>query len=361
MADALLDTAIANWQPRFTANGVDASDYAVITSSMTSWDDWCAAWSRGAETHLALGDTALNDDHHRSAGEYFARAALYYHFAKFLFVHDPDQARAAHERAVTALTRALPLLAPSGRREEIDFDGTRLVGILRVPDAAGPHPTVLLIAGLDSTKEEFRDVERAFLDRGMATFALDGPGQGEVEWTRPIRPDWDVVGAAVISHLQGLPEVDAERIGVWGVSLGGYYAARLAAGDLPVRAVVCLSGPYSFGAAWDKLNPLTRRAFEVRSYSDGDTDARRRALDLSLEGHASRISMPLLVIMGQRDRLFPWTDAQRLVAESAGPSELLLLEEGNHGCANLTYRHRPYSADWMAARLDAPGSTPGAR
>ena len=361
MADALLDTAIANWQPRFTANGVDASDYAVITASMTSWDDWCAAWSRGAEVHLALGDVALNDDRHRSAGEYFSRAALYFHFAKFLFVHDPDQARAAHERAVTALTRALPLLSPSGRREEIDFDGARLVGILRVPDGVGPHPTVLLIAGLDSTKEEFRDVERAFLDRGMATFSLDGPGQGEVEWTLPIRPDWDVVGAAVVSHLQGLPEVDAERIGVWGVSLGGYYAARLAASDLPIRAVVCLSGPYSFGAAWDGLNPLTRRAFEVRSYSDGDAEARRRALDLNLEGHAPRISAPLLVIMGQRDRLFPWTDAQRLVDESAGPSQLLLLEEGNHGCANLTYRHRPYSADWMAARLDAPGSTPGGR
>jgi hypothetical protein len=34
-----------------------------------------------------------------------------------------------------------------------------------------------------------------------------------------------------------------------------------------------------------------------------------------------------------------------------GPAELLLLEQGNHGCANLPYLHRPYSADWMARQL----------
>jgi len=361
MADALLDTAIANWEPRFTANGVDASDYARITASLSTWDDWCEGWSRGADVHLELAEAALNDDRHLSAGEYFSRAATYFHFAKFLFVHDRAQARAAHERAVTALTRALPLLSPAARREEIDFDGARLVGILRVPGGPGPHPTVVLIAGLDSTKEEFREVERSFVDRGMATFALDGPGQGEVEWTLPIRADWEVVGDAVIAHLQRLSDVDPSRIGVWGVSLGGYYAARLAASDLPIRAIASLSGPYSFGAAWENLNPLTRRAFEVRSYSADADEAERRARDLSLEGRATRITAPLLVIMGQRDRLFAWTDAQRLVEESAGPSELLLLADGNHGCANVTYRHRPYSADWMARQLHAPGSLEGAR
>jgi dienelactone hydrolase len=111
----------------------------------------------------------------------------------------------------------------------------QLVGLFRQPHAQGPHPTVLLIPGLDSTKEEFRDVERTFHDRGMATFALDGPGQGEAEWTLPIRPEWEVVGETVISYLQSMPDVDAERIGVWGVSLGGFYAARLASSGLPVK------------------------------------------------------------------------------------------------------------------------------
>ena len=39
--------------------------------------------------------------------------------------------------------------------------------------------------------------------------------------------------------------------------------------------------------------------------------------------------------------------------EAGGEVELLMLEEGNHGCANVAPWHRPYTADWMAARLRA--------
>jgi dienelactone hydrolase len=354
--DVLLETAIANWEPRFCANGVEASDYARITRGIERWDDWCAAWCAGAEVHLALGEEALAEGRTRSAAEFYSRAATYFHFGKFLFVHDPDQARAAHARAVDALNRALPLFVPPGTREEIPFEGSKLVGVFRSPSAQGPHPTVILIPGLDSTKEEFRDVERAFLDRGMAIFALDGPGQGEAEWTLAIRPEWDVVGAAVIEHLRSMAQVDPERIGVWGVSLGGLYAARMASSDLPIKGTIALAGPYNLGATWKDLNPLTRHAFEVRSCSPSPEAAERRAWDMTLEGFAEKIATPLMVIMGQRDRLFPWQDGERLANEARGETRLVLLEEGNHGCANVVYRHRPLGADWMADRLDVPRS-----
>lgn len=351
MADVLLETAVSNWEPRFTANGVDPSDFTRITAGLEHWNDWCETWCRSAAEHLSLGDEAAVEGRTRSASESYARAATYFHFAKFLFVHDPGQARAAHERSVDALTRALPHFDPPASRHQIAFRGSNLVGVLRTPHANGPHPTVLLIAGLDSTKEEFREVERAFLDRGMATFAFDGPGQGEAEWTLPIQPEWDEVGRAVLDYLAGRHEVDSDRVGVWGVSLGGFYAARLAASDLPVRATIVLSGPYDLGAAWDDLNPLTRHAFEVRSFCDSSEEARRRANDLTLEGHTAKIVTPLLVIMGKRDRLFPFSDGERLAREVHGDSRLVLLDEGNHGCANVVYRHRPFAADWMAARL----------
>lgn len=351
MVDALLETAITNWEPRFTTNGVDASDYRRITGELESWDQWCAAWCAGAQVHLELGEEALGQDRFLTAGEFFARAATYFHFGKFLFVHDPDQAKAAHVRAVDALNRATPLFRPPASREEIPFEGSTLVGLFRTPFTGGPHPTVLLIAGLDSTKDEFREVERSFLERGMATFALDGPGQGEAEWSLPIRPEWDIVGKAVIDHLHHMPNVDNDRIGVWGVSLGGFYAARLAASDLPIRATISLSGPYCLGDSWDNLNPLTRRTFEVRSFSTSEDEAARRARDLTLEGFAENIRQPLLVVTGKRDRLFPWSDGERLATEARGESKFLLLEEGNHGCANVACRHRPLSADWMADQL----------
>ena len=52
--------------------------------------------------------------------------------------------------------------------------------------------------------------------------------------------------------------------------------------------------------------------------------------------------------MGKQDRLIPWTQAARLAEAAAGPAELLLLEKGNHGCANLAPFHRYLTADWVA-------------
>jgi len=73
-----------------------------------------------------------------------------------------------------------------------------------------------------------------------------------------------------------------------------------------------------------------------------------------MAGLTGRITAPLLVVAGKRDRIFPWQDAQRLQAEAGGEAELLLLDEGNHGCANVPYQHRHYSADWMASHLGLP-------
>jgi 2,6-dihydroxypseudooxynicotine hydrolase len=57
--------------------------------------------------------------------------------------------------------------------------------------------------------------------------------------------------------------------------------------------------------------------------------------------------------MGKRDRLIPWQQAERLVGEAGGPAALLLLEQGNHGCANLAPFHRYRTADWAAEKLGA--------
>lgn len=268
-----------------------------------------------------------------------------------MFVDDLDQMRAAHRSAVRCLDDALPYLDPPGERVEIPFDGSVIAGILRRPAGPGPHPIVVLIPGLDSAKEEFRPTEDLFLGRGLATLSVDGPGQGEAEYDLAIRGDWEVPGAAILDAVAGLPGIDSARIGVWGVSLGGYYAARVASGDDRVRACIALCGPYCLGDVWDQLPELTRAAFTVRSKSGSDVEARARAGELSLAGLAGQITAPLLVVAGKRDRIFPWKDAERLADEAGGEATLLLLAEGNHGCANVPYQHRHVSADWMASHL----------
>ena len=351
--DERVTMAISNWAPRFTANGVTAGDFARITAGLERWEDWCAAWSAVAAEHEELGRAALAAGREMSGGAHLARAAVYYHFAKFLFVDDLAQMRTAHQSAVRCLDDALPYLDPPGRRIEIPFAGSRMAGVLRQPPGEGPHPVMIMLSGLDSAKEELRSTEELFLARGIATFSVDGPGQGEAEYDLAIRGDWEVPGAAIIDWLVTEPGLDPGRIGVWGVSLGGYYAPRVASGDDRVRACVALACLYNFADHWDHRPVLTREAFRVRSKSPDLEAAREVAGQLSMAGRAGLIRCPLLAVMGKLDRLIPWQDAARLVEEAGGPAELLLLDQGNHGCANLSPFHRYQTADWVAEQLGA--------
>ncbi len=101
-----------------------------------------------------------------------------------------------------------------------------------------------MVPGLDSTKEELQATAEYFLARGLATLAVDGPGQGEAEYELPIEPAYEKVATAAVDFLQDRAGLDADRTGLFGVSLGGYYAARAAAYEKRLRAVVALAGPY---------------------------------------------------------------------------------------------------------------------
>ncbi|WP_298210078.1 alpha/beta fold hydrolase [Ferrimicrobium sp.] len=352
MTDSLVLSAITNWGPRFVTNGVDIADFTRLTSSIETWRGWCREWSQAGEEHRLLGEAALASRQWLSAGTHLAQAAVYFHFAKFLFVDYPDEMHEAHAKAVECLTMALPYLQPPGERVTIPFENSSLVGILRRPISDVPSlPVVVLIAGLDSTKEEFRTTEQLFLERGMATLSIDGPGQGEMEYELPARSDWEGVGAAIIAFVDTRSDLDGSRVGVWGVSLGGYYAPRLVSGNPRYRACIALSGPFQLGEDFDRLPDLTKRAFMVRSGSATMEEAREYANTFSLADAASSINCPLQIIFGAKDRLFSAEAAYRLQSSASGPVDLLVLENGNHGCSNLSYRHRYQAADWMQSQL----------
>ncbi|WP_051706181.1 alpha/beta hydrolase family protein [Nocardioides aequoreus] len=356
--DPLVASAIAHWGPRFTVNGVTVADFERVTAGVEQWSDWCVAWVEAGDAHEQLGREALAEGRSRSAGEHLAQAAVYHHFGKFVFVEDLEQMRAAHTRAVACLDDALPHLDPPGRRVEMPFERSWLVGILRLPEGEGPHPVVVLLPGLDSTKEELRSTEETFLARGLATFAIDGPGQGEAEYDLPIRGDWAPVAEVLWETLGEIPGIDRDRLGVWGVSLGGYYSPRVAAalGDR-AKACVSLAGPFDFGDCWPGLPQLTRDTFRVRSGAETDDEARAIAHTLSMTDVAADLVAPLLIVFGRQDRLIPWRNAERLRDAVAGPVEVLMLEDGNHGCANVAPWHRPRTADWLAAHLTTPPPT----
>ncbi|MBV8792583.1 MAG: alpha/beta hydrolase [Pseudolabrys sp.] len=349
--DPRVKAAISHWGARFVANGVALADFDDVTRSLTSYEDWCKAWSARAAQHEQLGQDALAKKKYLTAGECLQRAGVYYHFAAFLFVNDVPQMKAAHMKAVGCRQAALPYLRPAGERVEIPYFGKKLVGILRKPSAVAKPPVVVMACGLDSTKEEGDAYETSFLNRGMATLMFEGPGQGEAQYDFPIRGDYEVPVKAVLDYVETRRDLDTSRIGMWGVSLGGYYAPRATAHDNRIKACIALGGPFDWGAAWDTLPELTREAFRVRSHAKTQAEAKKNAATLSLVGIADKITVPIYIVNGRLDRVVPATDAERLAREVKGPVELVMVEDGNHIANNRAYRWRSQSADWMADQL----------
>lgn len=352
VVDARVQAAIANWAPRCVANGVDLNDFQRVTGRIQAWEDWPREWAACGAMHQRLGEEAADNRHFESAAYHFFHAAMAYHFGKFLAVEFPDQLRASHDQVVRCYARALPWFDMPGERVAIPYEpGVTMWGILRKPWHVAHPPVVILIPGLDSVKEELHTYGDDFLRRGMAVLAIDGPGQGEMEFERPMRGDYEAPVRVAINALETRADVDAGRIGLFGVSLGGYYAPRAAAFEPRVRAVIALAGPYAVPDAFDSMPGLTKEAFVHRTGSTTREQALERLNGFTLEGVASRITCPLLVIMGRQDRVIPPADAERLAREAAGPVDLWMLDDGNHVCNNLTYLHRPQQADWMRRRL----------
>lgn len=350
-SDPLLQAAVSHWGARVVANGVALTDFEDITKSLTSYDDWCKAWSARGALHEQIGREALAAKHFLTAGECLQRAAVYYHFGSFLFAHDPVQMKAAHKKQIECRQLALPHLSPPGERVEIPYEGRTLPGILRKPVSVDRPPVVVMAVGLDSTKEETDAYETPFLARGMAILVFEGPGQGESQYDLPIRGDFEVPVKAVIDYVETRKDLDTKRIGMWGVSLGGYYAPRAAAFEKRIKACIALGGPFDFGAAFDSLPDLTRETFRIRSHSKTVEDARKIAQTLTLVGVAQSITCPIFIVNGRLDRVIPPADAERLAREVKGPVVLMMIEDGNHIANNRAYRWRSQSADWMKEQL----------
>lgn len=334
------------------ANGVDVNDFEGVVERTAHWREWGPAWKELADVHAGLAGRAQSAGHVVSATRAWQRTAWCRHVGKFLWFEDSALHGELRDGSVAAYRQALPHLDPPARRLDLPFEGNLLPAHLRVPAAAGRPPVVLVIPGLDSSKEEFFQLEQEFLARGLATLTLDGPGQSESSARWPMRADWGPVLTTVLDNLQRehSHELDLTRVGAMGTSFGGLYAIWGAAEEPRVRAVVELAGPYSLAECWAHLNPLTKAGFTRYSWSENEAVAEQRATAFSLEGVLSRVSQPVLVVHGARDSLFPLEQAER-IAQGLPQGRLVAYPDGNHVCNNIPYKYRPLVADWLADGL----------
>ena len=234
--------AAHHWQPRFVANGIDVNDFENVLAKTVEWKDWGPNWHAMGGVHEDLGREAEGLGRMVSAAAAYQRAAWCYHLGKFLWFEDLALHATLRDQAVAVYGRSLPQLDPPAERLEIPFEGKIIPGHLRRPNGTTKPPLVIIVPGLDSSKEEMFSIEDEFLRRGMATLSIDGPGQSENSVDFAIRPNWETVITPLLDHLAaaGL-DSGFGLIGLMGISMGAIYGPRAAAHEPRLNAVVGLA------------------------------------------------------------------------------------------------------------------------
>lgn len=342
------------WIPRLVADGVDANDVQAVRPNVSSWNDWPGAWSQVAERHLALANERLTAGNRVTAGEAFVRASLCFHVGQVVAFHRPDQKRELQKRKETAFRDAAPLLVPPAERLVIDHQGVPLPGYLRLPQTTGgggaPHACVILVPGLDSTKEDFISLSEMCARRGLASFAYDGPGQGEVRQHALLTEGYEDSIETVFETIAAHPEIDADRIGLLGRSLGGYYILRAAASDARIKALAVFGGTFDL-SDWDTMPQTIIDGFLWTTESDTASAARSKLGPATLSDCIEQVSCPTLVVHGKRDAIFHYSQAVRIADALGANAELHIEENGVHCCHNYGFQYRTLMIDWMEKTL----------
>ncbi|MFB6103225.1 MAG: alpha/beta hydrolase family protein [Haloplanus sp.] len=352
---AYVEDRFDRWWTRFLAKGLDRYDLQNLREDIDTWAEWCDAFAAVGEEHAELGREAAAAGNSTSAGQHLLRASMYHHFGSFAWFVDEERRETAHRRAVELFGQAGPHLDPPAERIEAPCPGgDDIPGYLRVPastpDGLDESPLVLLLSGLDSTKEEQHTRASDFHARGIATLSVDGPGQGEAWYTRPMTPDYHEAISAVVDHAEGLAGVDASRLGVYGVSIGGFYAPHVAAHDDRFDACVGLAGPFSVGAASMYGSTSMREGFLHACHTDSLLEADEITERMTLRDCIDDLTAPALMIAGGHDTVIPPEQTER-IADRAPNGELLYYPDGDHVCKNRVNQYRPRAADWMRQHL----------
>jgi len=338
---------------RMIGDGLEAADIDEILLRCTGWNDWYEVVTTIGDRYEQLAEISLSEGNDISAGVNLWRACMYYHYAQFYMFENPELREAGQKKKVTLYNRAAPLFFPPAERIDIPYEVFTIPGFLRQPRGVKNPRCTILIGGLESTKEESYLFERMCHDRQMATFAFDGPGQGEMYFQTKIRPDFEKFTSAVIDYLESRNDIDSSKFGILGRSFGGYYAPRSAAHDKRIAVCVCWGVLYELESYWWDMHEITRNGF---TYCAGETDPEmgmKKLKFINLSDCSDKITCALYLQHGMKDDLIPFGQAIRLEKEAVNAKELVTQYEpdGNHCCHNLYHVTRLPMADFLAKHL----------
>jgi pimeloyl-ACP methyl ester carboxylesterase len=325
------------------------------TNTFEDWGDWHRRWVTVGDNYERRALEALAGGQIATGRAASLRAGAALHFGEFMYVDDPATKIATRARVTQVFERTRTCLPETARRLRIDYGAIEMPGYLFTPGPGpGPWPTVILINGLDSAKEvELYAFAREFLARGVAAVVFDGPGQGELGGRAPMVVEFEDVVAAVIDQLATCPDVDTGRLGIFGVSFGGYLAARAAAVHHPrLRCCVNLAGGFDHDH-FDDINVMVRKGFQFVFGAGSQAQIADLAVTRLNLRDVPPLRAPLLAIEGEQSAIVPITTVERMAAWAAGDVDIVRYPGERHVATNKFGELIPLFADWTAARLRA--------
>lgn len=214
---------------------------------------WMRAWSSLAGSLQLRAEQSEQAGRQISAASAYLRAATYWRASLMYYSRvGDDRIREYARQSAACYAKYLVLSGYPGSYVEIPYDGTFLPGhFYRSPVAAARAPLLVLTPGRDTWAADTCWVFDAALRRGIHCLVYDGPGQGFALRLQDLhfRPDWEQVVAQVLDFGLAIPGVDAERVGLMGLSFGAFLSVRAAAFEKRIKLCVADPGSLNWGAS----------------------------------------------------------------------------------------------------------------
>ena len=322
---------------------------------------WYEEWNRVAQINEEIAAGYEEQGLNVSANQFYLRASRF-HRLSIVYQEDTDETMMpGYMKFRDLFDKAWELRSPPFERVTINVDGNDLDGYFRKPGgpAGTRFPAVIAYQGADSLAENSIMGGGSYVSRGMAYLVVDLPGQGAPKRLQNLYmpPDTERLVSPLIDYLETRPDVDPERIGLRGISMGSYSAPRAASGDSRIKAVWTSAGAHDvLRDLFEYYPPIQDRVRWIIGARDL-ADARRRLRDYTVVGVAQKIECPMLIGYGPKDRIMDPEGAFRLYnaavnsdrqmwagaghphheAKSGGPQDLRL----------------PTAQDWAAKQLGA--------
>ncbi len=239
---------------------------------------------------------------------------------------------------------------------EIPFEHSTMRGLLLIPEGAPKDvPVVIVVAGATGYKEENYTAALKLWERGIATLSFDGPGQGEAMLFRDYVLTVDNYERAVKAAMDFVraDERVGDKIALYGISYGGYLAAR-AACFFSDELAACVSRG-GCAVTNDLVYPLEKRFMDkfMVKIKERDMDKARAICDqMDITDHLPKLKCPYLVANSEEDFVVGTNGAHDLYnLAGAKDKEIYLAPSREHCADDLDPLISCYVADWLVDRL----------